>query len=202
MKVGGIYMKRKNYSVYVIVISVSLILLSTLLLDSSFGGRVTNIVTIVTAIIGAGALFIQFQRDKKINEISFILSLSHHFYLINGPQEILIKLDEYDKGNKDVFTAEDYPAIVAYLEWLEELAAIVNQNLIDFEFIDDFLSYRFFTITNNKYVQDIELISEYENYRGIYKLHKNWSNYKKRVNLPILNEETSLSKTENYKKIY
>lgn len=192
-------MKRKY--IYVLVVVISLILLFTLSLDSALGGRITNIVTIITAIIGAGALFIQFQRDKKINEVSFILNLSHHFYLLDGPKQTLDKLDEYLKGNKEIFEEKDYSGIVAYLEWLEELAAIVNQKLIDFAFIDDFLSYRFFLITNNKYVQDIELIPEYENYRGIYKLHKSWTQYKKNQGLPVMQEETSLSKTKNYNKI-
>lgn len=191
-------MKKKNYGFYLFIIVICLILLSTLSLDSVLGSRISNIVTIITAIIGAGALFIQFQRDKKINEASFILNLSHHFYLLDGPKQTLDKLDEYIKGNKEVFKEEDYSGIVAYLEWLEELAAIVNQNLIDFAFIDDFLSYRFFLITNNKYIQDIELIPEAENYRGIYKLHKSWSEYKKKQGLPIMQEETCLSKTKNY----
>lgn len=194
-------MKKKNTVLYVFVLIISLVLLSTLYLDSALGSRISNIVTIITAIIGAGALFVQFQRDKKINEASFILNLSHHFYLLNGPKETLDKLDEYLKGNKNVFSAEDYSGIVAYLEWLEELAAIVNQKLIDFAFIDDFLSYRFFLITNNRYIQEIELIPEYENYRGIYKLHKSWCQYKKKQSLPIMQEETCLSRTKNYNKI-
>lgn len=194
-------MNNKNYKLYIFIAIICLILLFTLSLDSTLGSRVSVIITTITAVIGAGALFIQFQRDKKINEISFILSLSHHFYLIDGPSQTLLKLDECIKQNENVLTEEDYPGIVAYLEWLEELAAIVNQNLIDFSFIDDFLSYRFFLITNNKYVQEIELIPEYENYRGIYKMHKSWSRYKKKQGLPILQEETSLSKTENYNKI-
>jgi len=194
-------MKKKNYIVYIFVLMICSILLSTIFLDTNLGKNIANIITIITAIIGAAALFVQFQRDKRINEASFILNLSHHFYLLDGPKNTLDKLDEYAKGKEDVFTENDYSGIVAYLEWLEELAAIVNQKLIDFEFIDDFLSYRFFLITNNKYVQDVELIPEYENYRGIYKLHKSWTEYKLKENLPILQEETSLSKTENYNKI-
>ena len=194
-------MRKKNYKFYTFITIICLILLFTLSLDSTLGSRVSAIVTTITAIIGAGALFIQFQRDKKINEISFILNLSHHFYLIDGPSKTLLKLDECIKKNKNVLSEKDYPGIVAYLEWLEELAAIVNQNLIDFSVIDDFLSYRFFLITNNKYVQEMELIPEYQNYRGIYKMHKSWNEYKKKQGLPILQEETSLSKTENYNKI-
>lgn len=191
----------KIRKIYIIVVIISLILLSTLSLDSVLGSRVANIVTIITALIGAGALFIQFQRDKKINEASFIINLSHNFYLTEGPKQILDKLEMYRKGNKNIFSEKDYSAIVTYLEWLEELAVIVNQELVDFKFVDDFFSYRFFLITNNEYVQAMELISEYENYRGIYKLHKNWSQYKKSQGLPILQDETDLSKTKNYNKI-
>ena len=67
-----------------------------------------------------------------------MLNLSHNFYLVDGPKQILDKLDEYAKGNKVIFDGKDYSGIVAYLEWLEELAVILNQNLIDFAFIDDF----------------------------------------------------------------
>ena len=54
--------------------------------------------------------------------------------------------------------------------------------------------------TNNKYVQEIELIPEAENYRGIYKLHKSWTQYKIAQKMPILQQDTSLSETENYNK--
>lgn len=48
-------------------------LFSTLFLDDYWGGRVSEVVTISTAIIGAVALFIQFKRDKEINQASFVL---------------------------------------------------------------------------------------------------------------------------------
>ena len=164
-------MKRKNLFIYTFIVIICLLLLYTLSLDSVLGSRISNIITVITAIIKDILLY---KATKK--------------------------LDLYSKGHKDIFTEDDYYDIVAYLEWLEELATIVNQNLIDFEFIDDYLSYRFFLITNNKYVQDIELINEYENYRGIYKMHKSWTQYKRKNQLPILQEKTSLNKTKNYYK--
>ena len=74
----------------------------------TLGGRIANIVTIITAIIAAGELF--------------VLNLSHNFYWADGPKQILDKLDEYVKVNKEMFDRKDYSGIVAYLEWLEELA--------------------------------------------------------------------------------
>ena len=43
-------------------------LFATLLLDDVWGSRVSEVITIGTAIIGAVALFFQFKRDKEINQ--------------------------------------------------------------------------------------------------------------------------------------
>lgn len=40
--------------------------------------------------------------------------------------------------------------------------------------------------------------SDIEFYKGIYFLHKIWSNYKKRTNQPILEENSGLDKVQNY----
>ena len=58
----------------------------------------------------------------------------------------------------------------------------------------------FFIITNNEYIQKEELIPQAEFYKGIYYLHKEWTEYKNKTNQPIINKEESLNKTNIYKK--
>ena len=56
----------------------------------------------------------------------------------------------------------------------------------------------FFIITNNKYIQEKELVPQREFYKGIFYLYEEWSNYKRRTNQPIINEEESLEKVNEY----
>ena len=165
-------------------------------LDDVLSGIIIDIVTVITALIGAIALFIQFKKDKDINETEFIIRLGVDFYDQTGPKDIMNKLEKYrkSKSKSGIFTKDDYDNIVTYLQWCEELAFVVNKGVLKISDIDELMSYRFFLITNNEYIQKTELIPEREFYRGIYKLHKEWTEYKRKKKLYILGEDTSLEK--------
>ena len=51
-------------------------LIASLWLDNSLGSRIVNVVTVITGIIGAIALFIQFRKDKQINTANFLMEYS------------------------------------------------------------------------------------------------------------------------------
>ncbi len=187
---------KKNKFVLVISITMMIVaLIGSLFLDEVVGAKISNIVTIITAIVGALALFIQFKKDKELNMASFIIDYSVHFYDIYHLNGILNELEKcrVDKDYK-LNIKEHYQDIVAYLEWAESLAALVNSNLLSFEKIDDVLSYRFFLIVNNKQVQDAEIIPCKDFYRGIIKMYDKWSAYKKKNGLHIIFEENELSR--------
>lgn len=177
-------------------------LVGSLFLDDVLGARISNIVTIITAIVGAVALFIQFKKDKDLNMASFVIDYSVQFYDIYNLNNILNELEKcrVDKDYK-LDVEKNYQDIVAYLQWLESLAALVNTNLLTIEKIDDVLSYRFFLIVNNKQIQEAELIPCKEFYRGIFKMYKEWSAYKKKKGLFIIFEENELSNYPEYKEI-
>ena len=194
---------KKNKSITIIsVVLLCAALIGSLFLDDVIGSRVSNIVTIITAIIGAVALFIQFKKDKEINEASFIVDYSVQFYDIYNLQEILNELENCRKDKKYVIDMDKYyKDIVGYLQWLESLAALVNNKILSIEKIDDVLSYRFFLIVNNKQIQNHEIIPCRMYYRGIYKLYAQWAEYKKKNNLEIIFENHELSKTKGFDKI-
>ena len=194
---------KKNKSVTIISVALLIVaLIGSLFLDDVIGSRISNIVTIITAIIGAIALFIQFKKDKEINEASFIVDYSVQFYDIYNLQEVLDELEKCRKDKKYVIDLDKYyKDIVGYLQWLESLAALVNDKILTINKIDNVLSYRFFLIVNNKQVQDYEIIPCRNYYRGIYNLYESWSKYKKKNNLEIIFEKTELSKTKGYNEI-
>ena len=191
---------KKNKSITIIsIILLSATLVGSLFLDDAIGSRISNVVTIITAIIGAVALFIQFKKDKEINEASFIVDYSVQFYDIYNLQDILDELEKCRKDKKYTIDINKYyKDIVAYLQWLESLAALVNRKVLSLEKIDNVLSYRFFLIVNNKQIQNHEIIPCRMYYRGIYRLYENWANYKKKNKLEIIFSNTELSKTKGF----
>lgn len=188
--------KTKGLVTIISCLLLTVALCSAFFLNNVLSSVIIDIVTVVTALIGAIALFFQFKRDKDINQAEFIINLGVDFYDQKGPKEIMNKLEKYrkSKSHSGIFTKEDYDDIVSYLQWCEELAFVINKGVLKISDIDDLMSYRFFLITNNEYIQKLELIPEREFYRGIYKLHKEWVEYKRKKNLYILGEDTSLEK--------
>ena len=194
---------KKNKSITIIsIILLSMALIGSLFLDDVIGSRISNVVTIITAIIGAVALFLQFKRDKDLNEAGFVVDYSVQFYDIYNLQDVLNELENCRKDKKYKIDMDKYyKDVVGYLQWLESLAALVNSKILSIEKIDDVLSYRFFLIVNNKQIQNYEIIPCRTYYRGIYNLYRTWSNYKKKNNLEIIFESNELSKTKGYNEI-
>ena len=176
-------------------------LFATLLLDDVWGSRVSELITIGTAIIGAVALFFQFKRDKEINQANFILEFWKSFSGNEKLQKIMLKCDEMRLTNKNTFTKDDYFDIVTYAQWLETLSSLINRNIVNFSVIDDMYNYLFFIFVNNKYVQKVELIPSQKFYKGIYKAYDDWTTYLKKNNKEIICFENSLDKVPNCEEI-
>lgn len=191
-------MKKNKTLTYLGTFLLVLGLFSTLFLDEYWGGRVSEVVTISTAIIGAVALFIQFKRDKEINQASFVLEFWKSFSSDQKLQTIMLKCDEMRLTGKNTFTKEDYFDIVSYAQWLETLSSLVNRKIFTFDAIDDMYNYLFFIFVNNKYIQETELVPSQKFYKGIYKTYREWTKYLVKQNKEILCEKTALDKVKNF----
>ena len=187
------------------VLAVFLILLSltgTLFLSEKLSSRIMNIITVATAVIGAIALFLQFKKDKNLNEAGFLVDYSAQFYNTYDCGELMNELEKCRADATYTINIEKYYRhIVGYLEWIETLAALVNSGLLSLERIDDVMSYRFFIMVNNKQIQEYEIVPSREFYRGTYILYRSWSAYKKKRGMPVIFAESELSETEGYSEI-
>ncbi len=186
------------------VLSIALILLS---LVSSFffpedvGARILNVVTVVTAIIGAIALFLQFRKDKLTNSANFFVTFSESFYNNDtyGLSELYEELDKHYVDPNYKFDYEKYRhKVIKYLEWTESLASLIERDIIDFYIIDNILSYRFFIMVNNPQIQEEELLPYYKNYRGTFYLYNRWYKYEQKRGLDIPLEQTALHLAPGY----
>lgn len=189
---------KKNNNYYLIAFVIILLLVTSLFLDNTLGSRIVTVITVSTAVLGAVSIFIQYKRDKNVNQATFILEYGKYFYSLNKAEETAMILDEYRLGNKAAIKNVNYAGVINYLFWCEELSTLYQKNVIDLETIDNIFSYNFFLITNNNYIQELEIIPQKEFYKGIFYLHKEWTDYKKKTGQPIINQEESLEKTECY----
>ena len=176
-------------SVFLLVLS----LIGTIFLADNIASKIFNAVTVVTAVAGAIALFVQFKKDKQINEASFIFDFSASFYDQYNCSDIVQLLDDYaDKKVDTIDYDKNIAIIVRYMQWIESIGAIIDEKTIQLKSIDQVLGYRFFIIVNNKEIQEKELIPYRLHYIGTFKLYKKWYEYKKSQNLPVPLEESSL----------
>ena len=188
-------MKRSKVITYVAFSLIVIAFASTLFLNEGVGGRIAEVATLCTAVIGAIALFLQFKRDKEINEATFTMELWKTFSENATFQKIMLKCDDNIQcTEKYNFEEDDYEGIVSYAQWIEALSSMINREVLTFDIIDDMYNYMFFIFVNNKYVQQTELVPNKQYYQGTLKAYNAWVNYLKKHNKPILLEENSLAR--------
>ena len=170
---------------------------------------VATVITTITAIIGAFAIWFQMKRERDINEAEFILNYNTSFIENSEYVELEHKLERYRKAVEagmssteydDIITEDNQQTLINYLVYHEALAVFVKKRVLSLDSIDDLFAYRFFLVMNNPEVQRKELCPEAQYYHGCYWLHKKWTEYRKKKGLYILLEETSLEKIDGYGK--
>ena len=190
----------KKHSNTILIISTSLIVLGVIIGSflTEYSNTISTIVTTVTAIIGAVALWIQFKKDKQINEASFIVEFYQSFYEQESNVKVLNELDKKYSEEKYTSLKTMSADVLNYLTWIRTLCDLIDRKVLSYESIDEIYSYKFFMILNNKEVQEME-IHKYANlYKLIYKTHNGWTKYHKKKGLAILMADEDLSLVEGY----
>ena len=186
-------MKKGKLITFLSVFLLAISLIGSIFLSDNVASKLFNAITVITAIVGAIALFIQFKKDKQINQASFIFDFSASFYDQYNCADLVAILDDFADNKIDTINYEqNLGIIVRYMQWVESIGAIIEEGTIDLKSIDQVLGYRFFIIVNNKEIQQKELIPYRFHYIGTFKLYKKWYEYKKANNLPIPLEQNSL----------
>ena len=213
-------MKNKDKIFYVGII---IVLVIFAVLSFNFGvERVAKILTTITALISAVAFWLQFKRSERLNESSYIMNLNNQFISNKDMTMVEHELELYYNQYKVMFgngqtpdseavsrlslgisssrTSDQCQKLINYLVYLEAIAAIVDQQVIHLEVIDDLFSYRFFLAVNNPVVQENELIPYADFYKGIYKLSEYWVHDHNERHIPIPMDHFVLT-TDNLAKL-
>lgn len=192
----------KKHSNIIVIISSLLIVLGVIFgsIFSNYSGEISTVVTTVTAIIGAVALWIQFKKDREINQSSFIIEFYKSFYENESNVKILNILDKkYSKlDHKNLKDPTLYADILNYASWIRTLCNLIDRNVVTFDTIDEIFSYKFFVFLNNKDIQELELVPCSELYKLIYRTHRKWSAWREKNGLNVLMPEENLANVPNY----
>ena len=192
--------KRNNLIITIAIFVIVICLTLSLFIENEIGSKITEIVTLLTALVGAIALFVQFKKDKDLNQATFIMEFSKAFFDSYNCKEVFLEINRiYGTEDEDSFDFKKYEgSIIDYLLWIESLSAVVMDNVVNIKNIDRALNFRFFVLANNKTVQQNELVKYKQLYKGTYALYDLWYKYRKKKHLEIPREDNSLHLTEGY----
>lgn len=187
---------------------ISIILISMGLITMSYfdiiNDTFVSLVTIITAIVGAFGIWLELNKEQEVNQASFILSINSDFYALGGKgtmytADLEKMLDEDFSGVKPLeLKEENQVMVIQYLVWVKTLSSLINRRMVKLSAIDDLFAYKFFVAVNHPEIQKMELIPFKTAYKGIYKAHKMWKDYRVKHGLEIYNGKTDLSKVKGY----
>jgi len=162
---------------------------------------ISTIVATVVAAMGILGVCIQLKKDADIKEAEFLTDYNFVFLTTEKFVRMEKRLELSRKTGQSInFTEEDRQDLIDYLVYLESFAPLVLNKMVRLSIVDDLFGYRYFLAVNNREVQDFELCQEAEYYRGCFKLYSVWKEYRKKHDLIIPLEETSLDDWEHFEK--
>lgn len=163
-----------------------------------------TLITTLTAVVGAFAVYIQIRKSKLIGQSSFTMAISHYFYEVPGMTEFVHKLGRaVDVDDTEyVVTKKEKCTLIKYLNYLKTMATLVDQKVITINTLNSVFAYEFFVVVNNKSVQKLELIPNYDKYYDVYELYHKWYNFRLKHGQAIIGEHSLLNNTTEYKNMY
>lgn len=212
--------KEKSATTYIIKIS-TLVFVISLLLSlciegvlngfslESFELEIADMANCIITALATGLVLWELKENKniienenKIKEAEFMLQYNQSFIQDTNMTEVenLLEKQCFYELTSEIITDENHQKFVNYLVYLESIAPLVIKNILDLEYIDDLMAYRFFIAVNNPELQEKELFKFPEYYKGCFKLYKEWSQYRNKHDLKIPMEDTALNKWSDFSK--
>jgi hypothetical protein len=181
-----------------------LIIISSLLVI--FGDRYFDVgsleakIATLTAVIGVIALWHQLKREKDFAEAEYILNLNEAFSGNSNIKCIYRKLQTYRDTEESQFTLEDKNNLMEYISFFSPIANLIQRDIMSYETINGFLSFRFFAVMNNPEVQTIAILPQKEHIGIILDLYEGWLAYRKKHDQKEPMDASSLQK--NYPELF
>lgn len=195
-------MRKINRRSYIItVISVILVIIGVIVtFFFKDANELVTLITTLTAIVGAFAVYIQIRKSKIVDQSSFTIEISKYFYEIPEIADLIHKLGRSSdiEGKQYVVTQTERQLVIKYLNYIKTLATLLDSKVITIETLNNVFAYEFFIILNNKSLQDLEIRQFAPFYYDIFSLYKKWSHYKNKLGEEVPCNETSLTLVPEY----
>lgn len=169
------------------------VLLSLIFKDNTLVEHIVGSIEGVIAAIAAGLVLYQLKegektelRQSKIEEASFTLQYNQAFIQDSNMMEVERLLEDqayFDVEPKEIITHDNRQKFINYLVYLESMAQLVTMGVLDLDYIDNLMAYRFFIAIDNLELQSKELIPFAKYYRGCFELYKVWYKFREEKGL-------------------
>ena len=208
-------MKRKRLRRTVIILFIVVImavvpgvyvaLKTQVIMDSN--SNLFELMAVFAEMAGALGLIYEFDNNKKIEEADFIININQKYLEDPDYQRLLRWLEAkgYESCDKEELVIYEDIAI-KILDFFDPFYILLNKGIIDIDVLNDLFGFRFFAVTNNKWIQDNiinddDVDNNFEFYHNIANLHFLWESFRRKSKGEIPFEDTSMSRAEWYRKI-
>ena len=126
----------------------------------------------------------QLRGSKEIARATFIMELNQNYVENTDYMKVYNALQkrfdaiQADEEIPDTGKDIDKGMISNYLTFFETLYILKNRKVISFDIIDDLFAYRFFLAVHSNLFQISKLKAQPENFKNIFKLEKEWLDYR------------------------
>lgn len=157
---------------------------------AALGGVITALVTI----LGVWLVVHQIKDGRRAMKTQFISKLETEIASLNDIYAKLLPGETWSSPEIGPKGREEISKIVPYLGFFAKIKFLIDEKAIDLATIDGMFAFRFFLVVNNRHVQQWILFSDvYEDYWSeIFALHSKWIQHRRKHNLKIPFEETSI----------
>jgi len=187
-------MKRNNI-ILIISCLISIVAVIFAMLIDKVGAVVSSLITTAITLFGAIIIWIQIRKNKirvsgelvyNMNKILLkspgLMNLRDKLLSSDNPKDY--SLDGMKNGvdtteNLDDFMFDDSVNIIEYLEFFENIGEMYFSGTVALKDLDNMFGDMFFAATNNKYIQQREIIPYKQHYQTTIKLYGDWSKYRK-----------------------
>lgn len=221
--------KKQGLPILVVILTVALVITFLSLVKTLLSLSGESVISIAISAFETIGLIIsliiavrQLNDSKEIARADFLVELNRAFTESEGNLELYSALQScidndcvLEKGcggSTEALCQLRIPKVTVsnYLTFFETIYLLLCNGVISFDMIDDLFGYRFFLAVHSKFVQQMKLAPQPENFKNIFCLEYEWMKYRKEVAHKIDSENSvfmirqlkNLLVTDEQKKIY
>ncbi|MGE5390042.1 MAG: GNAT family N-acetyltransferase, partial [Deltaproteobacteria bacterium] len=164
----------------IIIITVGSSIYIVFFLDSAFENKFTTLGSIWT-VFAALLVVIELSTTKKANKTAMLIDMNNSFSN-NGTLMAFYEALELDNRSEDWeahFSSFKTSEIAAFFSFFENIAFLIDNNVVSLRDVDSLFGYRFFSAMHCRWLQETQILPASSSYSDIFRLYESWLHYRK-----------------------